>query len=74
MFGQCGKYLSPRLEVTLLRLFGEVGGLGEQLVMIILRKERFDSGYIEGAVSLTQFLDELQLGSASIHVDNSRRV
>ena len=36
MFGQCGKYLSPCLKVTLFRHFGEVGGLGEQLIMIIL--------------------------------------
>ena len=30
-----GKYLSPRLEVNFLRLSGEVGALGERLILII---------------------------------------
>ena len=31
-----GKHLSPQLEVTFLRLFGEVGALGERLILIII--------------------------------------
>ena len=35
MFVHRGTYTFPRLEVTFLLLYGEIGGLGERLVLIV---------------------------------------
>ena len=58
--------------MTFLRLFGEVGGLWERLILIIFRKERFDVVHIESEVGVEQILDELQLGG--VEADHSGRV
>ena len=34
-FGRRGQHPSPHLEVTFLRLFGEVGVLGERKILIV---------------------------------------
>ena len=66
-----GRHPSEPLEVLLLRLIGQPDGLGQRLLFIVLRKERFELVDIKRGVGLEPLLDDPQLGSASVDVDHS---